>query len=254
MELVYQNVQLYIIIIFWLKHSATGLFLKKLKYYKSKYHYRNKCYRSCKHIQQATRSLHKHFSEIVIQRVDEKGDSESVSDDEEEWFLECSSDLDIVDREESIPKADQAEEKLKDKLQESDGIQKDIPLGSFMTKDDDSGILDMSEKFTNGGSSSNNDLSKALMKFDASIDTTGAPNVLTSTFIAGETTPERFKRFLHERNEEIERLGISMDESDEDGYLYEVLDDKSTDKSNVNNQSSISYLREYLWRKLSFLN
>jgi len=93
-----------------------------------------------------------------------------------------------------------------------------------------------------------------------------ARNIFNSTFAynnnnnnnnnttIGEASPEKFKRFLHERNDDIERLGISFDsdydDTGDDGYLDESDDDvnksdKKSDKSNGHNTS--------LWERVTLL-
>ena len=90
-----------------------------------------------------------------------------------------------------------------------------------------------------------------------------ARNILNSTFAynnnnnntaIGEVSPEKFKRFLHERNDDIERLGISFDsdydDAGDDGYLDESDDDvnKSDKKSDKLNEHNTS-----LWERVTLL-
>ena len=88
-----------------------------------------------------------------------------------------------------------------------------------------------------------------------------ARNIFNSTFAynnnntaIGEVSPEKFKRFLHERNDDIERLGISFDsdydDAGDDGYLDESDDDvnKSDKKSDKLNEHNTS-----LWERVTLL-
>ena len=68
-------------------------------------------------------------------------------------------------------------------------------------------------------------------------------NIFNSTFAngtlavgSGEASPEKFKRFLHERIDDIERMGISFDsmaDDGDDGYLEESDEDGNADKMNM---------------------
>ena len=88
-----------------------------------------------------------------------------------------------------------------------------------------------------------------------------ARNIFNSTFAynnnnttIGEVSPEKFKRFLHERNDDIKRLGISFDsdydDAGDDGYLDESDDDvnKSDKKSDKLNEHNTS-----LWERVTLL-
>jgi len=146
----------------------------------------------------------------------------------------------------------------------------------------DSGIIEIAGTISAGTLMSSRDEVIATTK-DEFTSTQTTPVVskadiaLNSTFIGGvggEATPERFKRYLHERNEDIERLGISFDSDDgdnnnnntvdgeDDGYLPESDSDEQLLQSVVrdlstildsSNSPSFSSLKESVWEKISLL-
>jgi len=75
----------------------------------------------------------------------------------------------------------------------------------------------------------------------------------TNSITSGEASPEKFKRFLHERNDDIERLGISFDsdyDDADDGYLDESDDDNKSDKSKSDKSNRYN---TSLWERVTLL-
>lgn len=174
----------------------------------------------------------------ILQRVE----STSTNCDDEAFF-ECSSLMqEIVVREESIPKANEAEEKFMELCGKYSSITKPS-LGTkesvetiimYDNTNNDSGMIDVQPEKSMTSQ-------EELVTLDEVGDETST--FAHSTFMGGgEACPEKFKRYLLERNANVERLGISFDS--EDGYLPESdLDDES--------QTALSQIS--VWEKISHL-
>ena len=191
--------------------------------------------------------------ENVLQRADSL--SSTNEDDEGEMFVQCEETFEnrLVGREESIPKANHKEEKTSENT--STPVSNNESNESMeVEKRKDSGVI--VPNVSMGTMVSNVDLIEKSTETTAE-ELISAANmiVLNSTLAYGiESSPEKFKRFLHERNEDVDRLGISFDE----GYL----DESDTDLSNESNQNdrsrimdmfNLSSLGETVMEKISLL-
>eukprot|EP00111_Clytia_hemisphaerica_P003508 TCONS_00010031-protein len=187
--------------------------------------------------------------ENILQRADSMS---STNEDELDLFVECEETFEnrLVAREESIPKANHKDEKMLEN--NSDPLSSnDINESMQVEKRKDSGVIVPNASI--GTMVSNVDLvEKSTETTTEELISAANMMVLNSTLAYGiESSPEKFKRFLHERNEDVDRLGISFDE----GYL----DESDTDLSNENDRSrlmdifDLSSLGETVMEKISLL-
>lgn len=175
--------------------------------------------------------------------------SESENSDDE-IFVECSSTmLPSVAREESVPKANQDEEKymktIKSDISEEDVT--DIPCSernhdpvcvSIALDNEVPFVQDLDESFGFTTSTPRDSVIAPIGVMDS----------------LNEISPEKFRRYLHEKNQEIERLGISFDE---DGYIKEDLDASTSVPAKSDAVSKLDFtmssLRQSIWHRISFV-
>ena len=230
-------------------------------------------------ISRALQRLKTHVQSMILpNRILQRVDSSSS----DEVFLECSStDCKVVAREESIPKTNQLEERSLTKSNKNDSkppsCDSEETVSTIEEACHDSGIIEIAGTVSVGTTMSSRDeiIPTSKEEFTSAQPSpvgSKADIILNSTFIGGEATPEKFKRYLHERNEDIERLGISFDSDDgdhdntgdgvDDGYLPEsdsdeqLLESVVRDLSNIldaSNSPSFSSLKESVWEKISLL-
>lgn len=116
-------------------------------------------------------------------------------------------------------------------------------------------------------SSFNNSTSKIeTLEKSGSASTDNRDRILNSTLNGESTSPEKFKRFLHERNDDMERLGISFDEdsnfidSIDDGYLEESDEDNEKERLRYKKKATkkkkkfdASDTGNSIWERITFL-
>lgn len=246
------NALLTILLSFIVQNSLLGIFIKIIAY-------RTK--QAILLVPSIPYLLHKKLTGKILVPV---SDSE-CSDDE---FVDCvSTDKSEIDREESLPKANQSDEKhigltLFPIVSETSFLKSlntgDNKCGRLTVKmsnfencgyiDEDSIVFDVREQRTNGLTTSTPRDKVAPIQFEeASLD--------CST--NNEAAPKKFKRFLHEKNDEISRLGISFDSFDEDGYFKEFEDvpqvEESTNEGNVTNGSYFQNMNSSMRRNFNLL-
>ena len=199
--------------------------------------------------------------EWIGRKLDEK---EAVDSSDDEQFVECVSDMEIVDQEENIPKANYRDEKHFKRRKPITSSAHDQGKSGKVLRND-SGILDLSEIVGTDGEK----VGKMIVEDSNPIlkhDNIESPPVLASYLSgnAAENTPEKFRRFLHERSEEVERMGISivdsegyLDENDESsvsiGEEEEKTDSYSQTNDLINERSLAVMLNDTLWEKLVLL-
>ena len=203
--------------------------------------YRNKCSRSFKKVVDKFffRNCFKNNFAICAHIC---CDDDNINNEDGGHFVECpSNNLESpVQRDEITPKRNQAEEKVNNR-RDGVSLKKNVSTSSCLTQvqHDDSGIIDMSERTENRDH---------VMRSTSVVNADDSIQLCSAT----DTTPEKFKQFLHDRCEETDRVGISFNQEEQDGYFPEDRDDRS-DIAILNEPSLAIALNQMVWEKMTLL-